>query len=211
MLQEVSINNGTCNTHAGITHGKIALTPHRGHSLCSTSETKDFLGNVSGDGIVVDILHIMAIDTESRQALLCVGSKYSGQINRTRAFCAVEAPHGFRVVRVHVHRLGAIAPTGGDGDGGADAFALELLGAGSALRHTTDSAVGDDALHGRAVAIAESGGYQLGNGLSQCHRLLFKAFADATLATVDGGTNPDFGVSIHKFIRFLFRHILYIR
>ena len=97
-------------------------------------------------------------------------------------------------MRVHIHRLGTIAPAGGDGDGGAHALALELLGAGSALGHTTDGRISNHALYGRAVAIAQVLGYQLSHSLSQGHCFLFKAFADATLATVDGGTNPDFGV-----------------
>ena len=95
---------------------------------------------------------------------------------------------------VHVHGLAAIAPAGCDGDGGTDALALEFLLAGSRLCHASDSRVGNDALHGRAIAVAQIGRNQFGYGVGQCHRLFFQAFADTTLTAVNGGADSNFGV-----------------
>ena len=151
----------------------------------------------------------MPVDTEGRQTLLGMCGKYGSQIDSTRTLCAVEAPNSFGVMRIHVHCLRTVAPARGDGDGRAHTLTLEFLGTGSTLGNTTDGGICNHTLHGRTVAVAQVLGYQLGNSLSQCHCFLFKAFADATLATIDSRTNSDFGI-FHDIV-VLFTHILYIR
>ena len=86
-----------------------------------------------------------------------MSGEHCGEVYRTGAFCAVEAPHGFGPMRVHIHGLGAITPAGGHGDGGTDTFTLEFLGAGSGFGHTSDGAVGNHTLHGGAVGVTEVG------------------------------------------------------
>ena len=109
-----------------------------------------------------------------------------GEIDGTRALRTIEAPDSLRVVGVHIHRLRAVTPAAGNGNGRAHSLALELFGTGSTLAHTTDGGVGDDTLYGTSVAVAQIALYQILNGLGQIHGLLFKTLADTTLTTVNG-------------------------
>jgi hypothetical protein len=86
-----------------------------------------------------------------------MGGEHGGQVNGARALGAVESPYGLGVIGVHVHRLRAVAPARRDGDGGAYALALELLGTGGRLGHAADGAVGNDTLDGASVAVAQVG------------------------------------------------------
>ncbi len=156
-LEEVRIHDGTGDAHAGVAHGKIALAAHGGRGLGGAGEAEDLLGHVDGDGVVVEVLDIVAVNAEGRQALLGVGGQDGGQIDRTRAFGAVEAPDGLGPVGIHVHGLGAIAPAGRYGNGTADAGALELLLAGGRLGHAADGRVGNDAFYGTSVSVAQVG------------------------------------------------------
>ena len=96
--------------------------------------------DIRGDRLVAHILDVASVDVEDGQALLVVGGRDRGQIDRAGSFGAVEAPDGLGQMRVHVHGLGAVAPAGRHGQRDADAFAAELLGAGRGLGHAADAA-----------------------------------------------------------------------
>ena len=155
LLQEIGIDNTTGDTHASVANREVRLTTHGGYGLSCTRKTKYFLRHIFRYRIVVQILHIMAINAVCRQSLLSVCSKHSSKINSTRPFCAIESPNSFGIIRIHVHRLRAIAPAGCDSDCRTDAFTLELLSACSTFTHTADGGIADDTLNKTAVAISE--------------------------------------------------------
>ena len=155
LLQEVGINYRTGYSHTGVTHRQIALAPHCGHSLCSTRKAQNLFGYVGRYGVVVKILNIVTVNTESGQSLLCVSCQYGCQINRTRALCSVKAPNSLWVMRIHVHCLAAVAPARCNGDGTAHPLALEFLCTCSTLGYTTDGCIADNALNWTSVAIAQ--------------------------------------------------------
>ena len=198
LLQEIGIDDAAGDAHAGVPHGEVALAAHGSHSLSRAGEAQDLLCHVGGNGVVVEVLYVVAIDAEGGQSFLGVSRQHGRQVHGARTFCSVEAPYGFGIMGIHIHGLGTVAPAGSHGDGGSYAFALEFLGAGSTLGYSTDGGVCDDAFHGAAVAIAQVGFYQPFYGLGQGHGFLFKTLADAALATVDGGTDSDFRVIRHK-------------
>ena len=197
LLEEIGIDDTSGDTHAGVAEREIGLSSHGGHGLSGASPTENLRGGIGGDGIIGQVLHVVTIDAEGGQSLLGMGGEHGGQIDGSRALRAVESPYGLRIVGVHVHRLGAVAPAGGDGDRRAHALALELLGAGGTLSHAAYGGVGNDALHGRAVAVAQVALNQFFHGLGQTHGLLFKALTDTALATIDGGANANFWISLH--------------
>ena len=105
VLQEVGIHNRTGYTHTGVTHREVALALHRSHRLSGTCKAQDLLCDICRDGVVVEILHIVSVDTEGRQSLLGVSGQHGCEIHSTRALCAVESPYSLGIIRVHVHRL----------------------------------------------------------------------------------------------------------
>ena len=121
-----------------------------------------------------------------------------GEVHRARPLRAVETPHGLDGVRVHVHGLAAVAPAGSDGDGDGDALPGELLCAGGGFGDAADGGVGDDARDGGAVGVAEAAGKEGGDAARHAHGLVFKGFADAVHAAVDGRADADLGVLVHS-------------
>ena len=97
----------------------------------------------------------MAIDTECRQAFLCVGSKNRCQIYSTRSLSTVKAPYSFDGLGIHIHGLCAIAPAGSYGQGDINAFFTEFLSTGSALSHTSDGGVCDNYFYRLSVGITD--------------------------------------------------------
>ena len=140
----------------------------------------------------------MTIDTEGGQPFLSMGSQHSCKIHSTRTFRPIKAPYGFRVIRVHVHSLWAVAPTWGNCNGRTNTLSLKLLSTSSTLRHTTYRRISNDTLHGTAIAIAQIRGNQISHSLCQGHGLLFQTLTNTPLTTIDRGANTDFGIySIH--------------
>ena len=125
------------------------------------------------------------------------------QIHRTGAFRAVESPHRFRVVGVHVHRLRAIAPTRCHRDGAAHSLPFKLLRTGGTLSHPANRRVGNDTLHRRAVAILHVGTDEISHRLRQQHCFLFQTFSHTTLSSVDGGAHANFRILCHRSQYFL--------
>ena len=153
VLEEVGVDDAAGDAHAGVAQREVALAAHRGHGLSGACKAQQLLGYIIGNGVVGGVLHVVAVDAEGGQPLLCVRGEHGSQVDGSRALRAVEAPYGLGVVGIHVHGLRAVAPAGSHGDGGAHALALKLLGAGGALGHAPYRGVGDDTLHGTAVAI----------------------------------------------------------
>ena len=195
LLEEVGVDDGTGNAHAGVAQREVRLAAHGGHGLCGTGKAQNFLSHVGGNRIIVQVLYVVAVDAEGGQSLLGVGGQHGSQIDGTRPLSSVEAPHGFRVVRIHVHCLRTVAPAGGHGDGGTDTLALEFLGAGCTFGHAADGGVGDDTLYGRPVAIAQVALNQVLHCLCQVHGLLFETLTDAALTTVDRRTNANLWIN----------------
>ena len=148
VLQEVGIHNRAGDTHTGVTHREITLTTHRSYCLGRTGEAQDFLCHVSRDCVIIEILHVMSIDTEGWQTLLCMCGKNGSQVYCTRTLCAIESPHSLRIMRIHIHGLRTIAPTRSYRDGSSYSLTLEFLGTGSTLCHSTNSGVTDNTLNG---------------------------------------------------------------
>ncbi len=147
-LEEVGVDNGARDAHACRAHGEIRLAAHGSHGLRGAREAQYLLSHVGRYRVVVEVLHVVPVDAECRQALLRVGGEHGGKVYRSWALRAVESPYRLGPMWVHVHRLGAIAPARRHGDGGSHALALKLLGASRALANAPYGAVGDDALHG---------------------------------------------------------------
>ena len=148
LLEEVGVHDGAGDAHRNTADRKVRLPSHLRHRDSAAGETENLLGHILRDRVVIEILDIVTVYSESRKALLCVRGKHGGEVNRTRTLRAIESPYSLRPVRVHIHGLGAVAPAGCHGDCSADTLALELLGAGGALSHTADRTVSDDTLHG---------------------------------------------------------------
>ena len=155
----------------------------------------------------------MAVDAEGRQALLGVGRQNGGQIHSARTLGAVEAPDAFDGHGVHIHRLGAVAPAGGNGQGDGDALALEFLGAGSGFRHAADGGVCHDDLDMLAVGVIQVFLKQLLCSLGHGHDLIFQTLAQlhGAAAAVDDGADADHGIFADvtilchsKFLLFVF-------
>ena len=188
VLQEVGVHDGAGNAHAGVAQRQIRLAAHRSNSLGGAGKAQYLLCYVGRNGVIVEVLHVVTVDAKGGQSLLGMCGEHGSQIDSTRALRTVKSPHSLRVVRVHVHRLRAVAPAGGHSDGTSHTLALELLGTGRTLCHTADGAVGNDALHRRAVAILEMGLNEILHCIGQSHGFHFQTLSHTALTTVDGRT-----------------------
>ena len=155
LLEEIWIDDRSCDTHRHATHREVGFATHRSYSLGSTCKAEYLLSHICRNRIVIQVLYITAINAECRKSFLSMTGQHGSQINGTRTLCSIKSPHGFRVVRIHIHRLSAIAPARCDGNGRAYAFAFELLGTSSTFSHTTDGSVGYHALYRATVAILQ--------------------------------------------------------
>ena len=138
----------------------------------------------------------MAVDAEGGQALLCVSRQNGGQIHSARTLGAVEAPDALDGHGVHVHRLGAVAPAGGDGQRDGNALALELFCAGSRFGHAADGGVRHDDLDMLAVGVIQVFLKQLLCSLGHGHDLIFQTLAQlhGAASAVDDGADADHGI-----------------
>jgi hypothetical protein len=125
-----------------------------------------------------------------------MSSEDGSEIDSTGTLRSVESPHSLWVLRIHVHRLGTIAPARCHGDGGADTLALKLFGASCALTHPSDGGVADDTFHWTAVAISQICFNKILNGLGEVHSLFLEALADTALTPIDSWADTDFWIHI---------------
>ena len=149
------INNRSADAHADGTDLQIALAAHGGGGDGRAPKAQEFFLYVGGDFGIVGVLHIVAVNAESRQAFLCVRRQNAGQVDRAGALRAVEAPYALDGQGIHIHGLRAVAPARGHGQGDIHAGAPELIGAGGRFRNAADGRIRDDHLHRRSVRIPE--------------------------------------------------------
>ena len=195
--EEVGVDDGAGDTHGDGAHGQVGLTLHLRDGQAGGRVVEEAGAHVLGDGGVVSVLHVLAVDAEGGDADLGVAGQGGGEVHGAGALGAVEAPDGVRHRGVHVSGLGAVAPAGGDRQGQADVVRAELGGAGLGLVDAADRGVSDDDLDGAAVRVAQVGGEKLGDGLRHVHGLLFERLTNALAAAVNSGADSDAGVVCH--------------
>lgn len=173
-------------------HSQVSTATHGCGGETGAGETQELLFDIGRNGVVTRILHIAAIDTESRQAFLGVGGEHGSEVNRTWTLGAIESPNSFGCKRVGIHRLRPIAPARGDGERNAHILAAEFVGAGSGFADAADACIGNHALHWLASRVAKFGGQKRNRVLGHGHGLFFEGLANAAEAAINGRTDADF-------------------
>ena len=197
LLEEVRIAVAARDAHGYAAEVDVRFVLHPAHGYGAARKAQNLLGRVGGNGRVRRLLHVVPVDGERGQTLLGVRGEDGREVHRARALRAIEAPDRLDGAGVHVERLAAVAPATRDGERRDDVLRGELVGAGRGLRAAADGGVGDDALHGRAVGIAQVLLDELFRVLGHRHRLGFQTLAHAAPATVDGRTDTDLRIQ-HK-------------
>ena len=196
--EEVGVDDGTGDTHGDGAHGQVGLALHLRDSQASGRVIEEAGTHVLGDRGIVSVLNVLAVDAEGGNADLGVASQGGGEVHGTGALGAVETPYGVRHRGVHVGRLGAVAPAGGDRHGQANVVRTELSGASLGLVDAADRRVSDDDLDRGTVRVAQGRRKEFGDGLRHVHGLLFKSLANALAATINSGADSDAGVVCHS-------------
>ena len=190
-LEESVVDNRAGDAHRRTADAQVRLAAHDCHAETRSGEAKQLLLHVRRDRGVGRILDVAAVDAERRQALLRMGREDRREVHRARSLRAVETPDRLGSERIHVHRLGPIAPARGHRDGDADAFAPEELSRLRRLGDAADAVRSDDALYGRTVRITQFGTQQRCRRLRHCHRLVFERLANPSPPPVDGRPDAD--------------------
>ena len=76
LLDEGRVDDGAADAHADGTDLQVGFPTHGGHCHCGAAEAQELLLHVLRDGGIVRLLHVMAIDAESGQALLGMGGQH---------------------------------------------------------------------------------------------------------------------------------------
>ena len=152
-LKEVHVHDRACNTHTDRADLEVRFTAHSRYRYRRASKAQNLFSYVAGDGRVVQILYVVAVNTKRRQTLLCVPCKYSSKVYRTRTLRAVKAPYCLNRHRVHIHRFATVAPAGRYGERDIYALFLEFIRASCRLRYSADSRVCNNDLYRLAVRI----------------------------------------------------------
>ena len=196
-LNEPLVDDGTADTHAHRADLEIALPAHcSGCHGCTPEPEQLFADILRNIRHLIAFLHLMTVDTERRQTLLCVGGENGREIDRTRTLRTVEAPHALDGRRIHVHRFRTVAPARRNGQSDLHALSLELFGTRGGFRNATDGGIGKNDLHVLAVGIVEVFLKELLCRLCHRHNLSLQAFAELhrTSASIHDGTDADDGV-----------------
>ena len=194
---ELILDHGTRDAHRDRTHGQVGAPLHLGYGEAADGVVEQPLPHLVGDGLVVGVLHVLAVDAEGGDAQLGVAGERGGQVDRAGPLRTVEAPDGVWDGAIHVDGLGSVCPTGGHGQREADVLTAELLGGGLRLGHPTDRGVGYDTLNGVAVNVAQLRLIQGGNALCHVHGLVLEALADPAAPTIDDGADTDLRMVRH--------------
>ena len=197
VVPELLLDHAAGDAHGDAADGQVGPALHQSDGEAGGRVVQQALADGVGDGVVVGVLDLLAVDAEGGDAELRVAGERRGQVDRAGALGAVEAPDGVRHGAVHVDGLCAVAPAGGDAQRQADVLGLELRGGGLGLGRAADGGVGDDHLDGAAVGVAELGLVQRGDALGHVHRLVLEALADAAAPAVDDGPDADLRVVGH--------------
>ena len=198
VLEELRIAERAHDAHGNGADAHIGFVLHHADSAGAAGEPENFFLNVAGNGGIRDILDVVTVDREGRQASLVVSGHNGGQIYRAGTLGAVKAPNRLNGGRIQVHRLAAVAPAGSNAQGGAHILRGELLGAAGRLLAAADGAVGNDAFHRSAVWITDLGFNQLLGHLSHLHGFFFQAFPHAEPAAVNDGADANGRIVCHK-------------
>ncbi|MPM64699.1 hypothetical protein SDC9_111587 [bioreactor metagenome] len=190
LFEEVGVDDRAGNAHRNAAHRQIGLAAHHARRDRGTGEAEQFFAHVFRNGGIGGVLHVAPVNTKRRKSLLRMGRQHRREINRAGPLGAVESPHRLLGKRIHIHRLGAVAPAGRHGQRRGDAFTGELRGAGGRFVDAADGRVGDHALDRFAVRIFQCSD-QPGRGFRHVHGLDFQRLPDPFPASVDGRANPD--------------------
>ena len=194
VFEEVRVHDGTGDAHAHGADGEVALSAHGCGCHGALGKAQDLFLHIGRNYLIIGILYVVSVDAEGGKALLGVCGQHGGQVHGAGTLRSVEAPHGLDGVRVHVHGFGAVAPAGGYRDGDGHALARELLCAGGGFCHAAYGAVGNDALYGCTIGIFEFLADEFRYCHGHAHGLVFQGFTDTVHASVDGGTDANFGM-----------------
>ena len=198
-LEEFGADDRTGDAHGDAAHREIGLAAHQADRHRRTGEGEDLCGDIFRNLGIGGVLHIAPVDAERGQSLLGVGGEHRRQIDRAGPLGAVESPDRLLGQGIHVHRFGAVAPAGGDGQRRGDVLFGELRRTGGRFIDAADGGVGDDAFDRFAVGVAQRAADEFRSGLRHVHRLDLKGFTDPFAAAVDGGADSDFRQSGNHF------------
>ena len=193
LLEERLVHDGARDAHRHAAQGEVRLAAQDRGGEARLREAQDLGLDVVGDRAVAGVLDVAPVDAEGRQALLGVRREDRGEVDRARPLGAVEAPDRLGRQRVHVHRLGAVAPAGRDGERDAHALLAEQLGDLGRLVDAADVVVRDHALDRAAVRVAQGVADQLRGAQRHVAGLLLERLADAVHAAVDRRADADLG------------------
>ena len=200
-LEEVLIHDGAADSHGDRSDLQIAHAPQGRDGNRRSRKPKQHLLHILRHRLVIRFLHVPAVDAERGKTFLRMGRKDGCQVDGTGPLCRIQSPDTFNGHGVHVHRLRAIAPAGGDRERDVHAFFLKLLCALGALSHASDSGVRDHDPDRRAVRIKNIFLKQLLRAFCHGHSLLFQraSHIQGSLAPVNNGTDPDHRMTSDQF------------
>ncbi len=177
-LNEIAVDDRTADAHADRPDLQIGFPAHRRHGHRRAPEPQQLLFHIFRDRSVVRVADLMAVDAECRKPLLRVGRQHRRQIDRTRALRAVETPDRLDRAAVHIHRLRAVAPARGHGQGDRHALFLKFRLAGRRLAHAPDRRIRNHDFHRFAVAVPQILLEQFRGRPGHVHRLVLQIPAD---------------------------------
>ena len=188
LLEEVDVHLGARDAHRAGAEVHVRLAPHLPGGDGSARKGDYLLCDVRGNGRVVSVLYIMAVNLEGGQTALGVRRHRRGKVYGARALRAVEAPDRLEGCGVEIERLGSVAPARGHRQRGDNVFVQKLATSGLGIRATADGTGRHHALHRLPVRIAQRALDKLLGGLRHRHGLPLKGLAHSSLTAIDGGS-----------------------
>ena len=104
-LEHIRVAVAARDAHCHAAQVDIGFILHPAHSHSAPGEFQYLFSYVGRDGAIPQVLHIVAVDGEGRQAFLGVGSHDGGKVHRSRALGAVKAPYRLDGLGVHIKGL----------------------------------------------------------------------------------------------------------
>ena len=190
-LEEAVVDDRAGDAHRNVAEREVGLAAHRCDGEAGPGKAQQLLGDVRRNRPVGRLLDVAPVDAERRDSLLGMRREDRGEVDGARSLGPVEPPDSFRSQRVHVHRLGAVAPARGDGDRDAHSGAGELVCGSRCFDHAADRVVRDHALHRCPVRVAQILRQQGRSRAGHRHRLVFEGLADSAPPPIDGRPDSD--------------------